>query len=173
MNVAYLRFLFFDQNAQTACVMAGVLINTCFFLRFFDTDNSTVETLFGNMDAMQNVTALLDRSRKWKNVGQHYDIDQGILDNLERSDFQSPTKTVLEYIFKRQPTVTMNTFLRSLQNIDRYGVIDDLKEFFYGKIILPSLLKRTHIQRYLLGFYSNCYILPIIKKNQHQKVCRD
>ena len=165
MNVAYLRFLFFDQNAQTACVMAGVLINTCFFLRFFDTDNSTIETLFGNMDAMQNVTALLDRSRKWKNVGQHYDIDQRILDDLEFS----PTKTVLEYIVMREPTVTMDTFLRFLQNIDRYGVIDDLKEFFYGKIILPSLLKRTHIQRYLLGFYSNCYILPIIKKKSTSK----
>ena len=56
--------------------MAGVLINTCFFLRFFDTDNSTIETLLGNMDAMQNVTALLDLNRKWQNVGQHYHIDQ-------------------------------------------------------------------------------------------------
>ena len=130
--------------------------NTCFFLHFFDTGNSTIETLLGKMEAMENVTTLLDFDRQWQRVGQHYNIDQRILDNLKPGDFQSPTKTVLEYIVQREPTVTVDTFLRSLRNINRSDVIEDLKEFFYGKIILPSLLKRTHIQRYLLGFYSNC-----------------
>ena len=153
---ACLRFVFFNQNAQTACVMVGVLSSPCFFLHFFDTDNSTIETLLGDMDAMENVTTLLDPDRKWQRVGQHYNIDQRILDNLKPGDFQSPTKTMLEYIVKREPTATVDTFLRSLQNINRSDVIEDLKEFFYGKIILPSLLKRTYIHTYLLEFYYKC-----------------
>ena len=65
MNVACLRVKFFDQNAQTAHVKVGVLSNTCFFLHFFDTGNSTIEMLLGNMDAMENVTTSLDPNRKW------------------------------------------------------------------------------------------------------------
>ena len=147
--------------------------NTCFFLHFFDTGNSTIETLLGKMDAMENVTTLLDFDRQWQRVGQHYNIDQRILDNLKPGDFQSPTKTMLEYIVKREPTATVDTFLRSLLNINRSDVIEDLKEFFYGKIILPSLLKRTRIHTYLLEFYYKCQILPLKKKNQRKKVCRE
>ncbi|PFX29758.1 hypothetical protein AWC38_SpisGene5457 [Stylophora pistillata] len=86
------------------------------------------------MDAMENVTTLMDPDGKWQRVGQHYNIDQRILDNLKPADVQSPTKTVLEYIVKREPTVTMHTFLRSLKNIKRLDVIEDLKEFFYDEI---------------------------------------
>ena len=139
--------------------------NTCFFLHFFDTGNSTIETLLGKMDAMENVTTLLDFDRQWQRVGQHYNIDQRILDNLKPGDFQSPTKTMLEYIVKREPTATVDTFLRSLLNINRSDVIEDLKEIFYGKIIFPSLLKRTHTHTYLPEIYYKCQILPIIKKS--------
>ncbi|XP_022804991.1 uncharacterized protein LOC111342211 [Stylophora pistillata] len=95
-------------------------------------DNSTIETLLGNMDAMENVTTLMDPDGKWQRVGQHYNIDQRILDNLKPGDVQSPTKTVLEYVVKREPTTTMETFLTSLKNMRRFDVIEDLKEFFYG-----------------------------------------
>lgn len=93
--------------------------------------DSTIETILGNMDAMENVTTMLDLDGKWQRVGQLYGINQRILDNLKPDDVQSPTKTMLEYIVKREPTVTMETFLRSLRNIERFDVIEDLKEFFY------------------------------------------
>ena len=105
-------------------------------LRFIYTDRSTIETLLGDIDALEQVTTLLDQDEKcWQRVGRVYGIDKRVLDRLKPDDLQSPTKIVMEYIVQNEPTVTVETLVRSLENIKRLDVVEDLKDFFYGKII--------------------------------------
>lgn len=91
--------------------------------------------MLDDLDALEKVTALLDlEENAWQRVGRMYGIDKRLLDSLKPGSVQSPTKVVMEYIVQREPALTMKTFLRSLENIERFDVIADLKDFFYGKI---------------------------------------
>lgn len=55
------------------------------------------------------------------------------LDSLRPECPESPTKLLMKAIVAKYPHLNMKRFLDALANIKRDDVIDELKEFFYGK----------------------------------------
>ncbi|KAJ7339452.1 hypothetical protein OS493_005850 [Desmophyllum pertusum] len=69
-------------------------------------NESTIKTLFADIDALEKVTALLDLEEiSWQRVGRMYGIDKRLLDSLKPDPIQSPTKVVMEYIVQKEPTL--------------------------------------------------------------------
>lgn len=102
-------------------------------------DSSTIQTLLEDLDVSEDVAALLDlQENAWFRFGQTFGIPRKELESLRPECPQSPTKLLMEHIVGKQPKLNMGTFLETLAQIKRFDVIDELKEFFHGKISLDG-----------------------------------
>lgn len=95
---------------------------------------STIETLLDDPDALEEVAALLDYKRSWNRVGRKYGMSKTERNSLTPQCPESPTKLLMEYIVANDPRLNMKRFLEALANIKRHDIINELKEFFHGKI---------------------------------------
>ena len=87
---------------------------------------------------MNEVAALLDYKLGWWSVGKKYGMSKLQLDSLKPECPESPTKLLMEYIVANEPHLNMKRFLEALANIKRRDVINELKEFFHGKISINA-----------------------------------
>lgn len=100
-------------------------------------DSSTIQTLLDDLDVLEDVAALLDlQENAWFRFGRKFGISRKELDSLRPECPQSPTKLLMEHIVGKQPNLNMRSFLKTLAQIKRSDVIKELKEFFYGKLLV-------------------------------------
>ena len=124
---------------QSNCVFGFVfrhLLKPALY-QLFSTAGSTIKTLLSDLDVLDKVTALLDlQESSWIHFGAKFKIDRKELDSLKPEPIRSPTKVLMECLVQKDPDLTMATFLKSLEKIERYDVIEELSRFFYRKISL-------------------------------------
>ena len=94
----------------------------------------SIKALIGDLDVFENVTALLDlQENSWRRFGRKFEIPVDVLNSLRPDPIPSPTRVLMGYIVQNDPNLPMRSFVVSLEKIQRFDVIEELKGFFKRK----------------------------------------
>ena len=87
-----------------------------------------------NPKLLESISNKLDKksgaTKNWKHLGTELQLTKNDLDDLESGS--NPTLALMEYIYVKQPNVTVENFWQIMQNLTRNDVLQILKQLEIG-----------------------------------------
>jgi len=106
--------------------------DVCNVLNKYLSEDSTIVTLRGKLDCLEEVSTLLDKEtpglENWLHFARAFGLSRVEGDYLKPKGNPSPTKSVMVHITQVHPDLTVKQFIQMLVKMKRIDVVNALKE---------------------------------------------